>query len=134
MPAHSATPAHLAPTPSFPPDRDPALRFIGAGTPMREMVRSHDWRRTPLGAIADWPASLRTAVGVVMHSVHPMFLWWGERLVQIYNDAYVPCFGEGKHPAALGQAGADCWPEIWPIIGPQIEQVRNGGESRWYAD
>ncbi|WP_217428519.1 hybrid sensor histidine kinase/response regulator [Rugamonas rivuli] len=113
---------------------DAGWRFIGAGTPMRDLVQRHAWEHTPLGAISTWPASLRTAVGLVMHSVHPMFLWWGEQLVQIYNDAYVPSFGQGKHPAALGQAGRECWPEIWSVIGPQIESVRNGGEPRWYAD
>ena len=48
-----------------------------------------------------------------------MFLWCGPELVQFYNDAYIPSFGQGKHPAAMGQRGRDCWPEIWPIIGPQ---------------
>ncbi|OGX82081.1 hypothetical protein BEN49_02695 [Hymenobacter coccineus] len=41
-----------------------------------------------------------------------MFLWWGADLVQFYNDAYRPSLGHaGKHPAALGQRGADCWPK-----------------------
>ncbi|MTV40317.1 hybrid sensor histidine kinase/response regulator [Duganella radicis] len=122
------------PVTPFPGPQDKLPRFIGSGTPMRDLVQSHRWEDTPLGAIAGWPASLRTAVSVVLHSVHPMFLWWGEELTQIYNDAYVPCFGAGKHPAALGQAGRVCWPEIWPIIGPQIDAVRNGREPRWYAD
>ncbi|MQA41381.1 hybrid sensor histidine kinase/response regulator [Rugamonas aquatica] len=117
-----------------PVECDTGWRFIGAGTPMRDLVQRHAWEYTPLGPIASWPASLRTAVGLVMHSVHPMFLWWGEQLVQVYNDAYVPSFGQGKHPAALGQAGRECWPEIWSVIGPQIDSVRNGGEPRWYAD
>jgi signal transduction histidine kinase len=111
-----------------------SYRFIGGGTPMRDMVRDFPWQDTVLGAIDDWSAALRTSVGIVMHSVHPMFLWWGDELTQVYNDAYVPCFGDGKHPAALGQGGRECWAEIWPIIGPQIEAVRNGGEPRWYAD
>ncbi|WP_166454936.1 hybrid sensor histidine kinase/response regulator [Duganella aquatilis] len=101
---------------------------------MRDRVQAHDWDHTPLGPIASWPGSLRAAVSIVMHSAQPMFLWWGEELIQIYNDAYVPCFGVGKHPAALGQAGRQCWPEIWPIIGPQIDAVRHGREARWYAD
>ncbi|HEX7987145.1 MAG TPA: ATP-binding protein [Duganella sp.] len=127
--------AHSVTTLSFPAAADAhPYRFIGQGTPMRDMVRDFPWHTTALGAIGDWPAALRTAVGIVMHSVHPMFLWWGEQLTQVYNDAYVPCFGEGKHPAALGNRGRECWAEIWPIIGPQIEEVRNGGESRWYAD
>ncbi|MYM35978.1 response regulator [Duganella sp. FT94W] len=112
----------------------PSPRFIGAGTPMRDLVQAHRWEDTPLGAVADWPASLRTAVSIVLHSAHPMFLWWGEEMIQIYNDAYVPCFGVGKHPGALGQEGRRCWPEIWPIIGPQIEAVRAGREACWYAD
>jgi signal transduction histidine kinase len=119
---------------SLPLADSPLPRFIGSGTPMRELVRAHRWEDTPLGPVDGWPASLRSAVSIVLQSVHPMFLWWGEQLTQVYNDAYAPCFGEGKHPAALGQAGRQCWPEIWHIIGPQIEDVRQGGEPRWYAD
>jgi signal transduction histidine kinase len=128
MPSHTIS---LSPVVA---DRQRAHRFIGGGTPMRDMVQDFPWDGTALGDIAGWPVSLRTSVGVLMHSAHPMFLWWGEELVQIYNDAYVPCFGEGKHPGALGQNGRDCWPEIWSIIGPQIESVRNGGEARWYEN
>ncbi|MRX08158.1 response regulator [Pseudoduganella sp. FT25W] len=119
---------------SFPDAAACLPRCIGAGTPMRDRVQAYDWDNTPLGPIAGWPGSLRAAVSIVMHSVQPMFLWWGEELIQIYNDAYVPCFGVGKHPAALGQGGRACWPEIWPIIGPQIDAVRHGREARWYAD
>jgi len=127
--------AHSVTTLSFPAAvGERSYRFIGGGTPMRDMVRDFPWQDTVLGAIDDWPVALRTSVGIVMHSVHPMFLWWGEELTQVYNDAYVPCFGDGKHPAALGHAGRECWAETWSIIGPQIEAVRNGGESRWYAD
>ena len=111
-----------------------SYRFIGSGTPMRDMVRNFPWQNTVLGAIDGWPDALRTSVGIVLHSAHPMFLWWGDQLTQIYNDAYVPCFGQGKHPAALGEGGPACWDEIWPVIGPQIDEVRNGGEARWYGD
>jgi hypothetical protein len=52
-----------------------------------------------------------------------MFLWWGPELVQFYNDAYLPSIGRGKHPGAMGQRGRDCWQEIWPILGPQIDDV-----------
>ncbi len=49
---------------------------------------------------------------MLLRSRHPMFLWWGPELVQFYNDAYVPSFGVGKHPAAMGQRGAESWREI----------------------
>jgi signal transduction histidine kinase/ActR/RegA family two-component response regulator len=63
-----------------------------------------------------------------------MFLWWGPELIQFYNDAYLPSFGVGKHPAAMGQPGRECWPEIWPIIGPQIEDVMLRGVPSWNED
>ena len=64
-----------------------------------------------------------------------MFLWWGPELIQFYNDAYRPSLGDkGKHPTALGQKGADCWPEIWPTIKPLIDQVLGGGEAIWNED
>ncbi|WP_421825678.1 PAS domain-containing sensor histidine kinase [Larkinella sp.] len=59
-----------------------------------------------------------------------MVLFWGNELIQFYNDAFRPSLGnQGKHPGALGQRGQDCWPEIWPTIKPLIDQVLAGGES-----
>jgi hypothetical protein len=55
--------------------------------------------------IAGWPASLKTIVGILLHSRQPMFLWWGPDLIQFYNDAYLPSFGHGKHPIGHGAAG-----------------------------
>jgi signal transduction histidine kinase len=63
-----------------------------------------------------------------------MFLWWGKELTQFYNDGYRPSIGSDKHPKALGQPGRQCWPEIWHIIGPQIEGVMSRGESTWHED
>ncbi|MVM36362.1 PAS domain-containing protein, partial [Spirosoma sp. HMF4905] len=39
-----------------------------------------------------------------------------------------------KHPTALGQPGADCWPEAWSVIQPLIEQVRTTREATWSQD
>ena len=64
-----------------------------------------------------------------------MFLFWGPELVQLYNDDYGPSFGElGRHPAALGIRGKDCWTDIWDSIGPQLAQVMTTGEATWYED
>lgn len=108
--------------------------FIGSGPVMRDLIRQYDWSTTPLGPISTWPASLKTTTAIVLNSKHPMFIWWGPDLIQLYNDAYLPSFGEGKHPAALGQRGIECWPEIWHIIGPQIQAVLNGENATWYED
>lgn len=107
--------------------------FFGFG-PSAEAARAVDWARTPLGPVELWSSSLRTTLATIFHSRHPMFLWWGSDLVQFYNDAYLPSFGVGKHPAAMGQRGRACWPEIWHIIGPQIDDVMRRAEPSWNED
>lgn len=110
-----------------------ASRIFGIGE-MAELTRAFDWSRTSTGPIDRWPEALLNTVNTLLNSRHPMFLWWGEELVQFYNDAYRPSLGEGKHPTALGQKGEDCWPEIWPIIFPQIEAVMTRGEASWHEN
>ncbi|MFN7145003.1 MAG: hypothetical protein ACK4YP_14595, partial [Myxococcota bacterium] len=90
---------------------------------MRARVEAFDWSRTPLGPRESWPQSLRTTVGICLDTRFPTNLWWGDGLVQIYNDAYRPVLG-GKHPRALGQNGRTCWAEIWPVVGPLCDRVR----------
>ncbi len=98
---------------------------------MAELIRDFDWARTPLGGVEAWPDTLLTTVNLLIASRHPMFLWWGPELIQFYNDGYRPSIRADKHPSAVGQRGRDCWPEIWHIIGPQIDAVMNQGESTW---
>ena len=97
-------------------------------------TRSLRWRRTPVGPVDRWPEALLITVNTLLGSRHPMFLWWGEELVQFYNDAYRPSICEDKHPRALGQRGRECWPEVWPIIGPQIDAVMTRGEPSWHEN
>jgi PAS domain S-box-containing protein len=108
--------------------------FLSGGGICGALARSFDWTKTRLGPPGSWPSSLKTTVGILLNSRHPMFLWWGPDLVQIYNDAYLPSFGVGKHPAAMGQRGRDCWQEIWPIIAPQIDDVMQHGRPSWNED
>ncbi|HEY0554868.1 MAG TPA: GAF domain-containing sensor histidine kinase, partial [Thermoanaerobaculia bacterium] len=88
------------------------------GARMREM----DWSRTSLGPPELWPRSLKTAVRIMLTSRQPMFVWWGEALVNLYNDAYKAIVG-GRHPEALGMPAAQLWREIWDQVGPRAESV-----------
>jgi signal transduction histidine kinase len=108
-------------------------KLYGAGE-MADLTRAFDWSTTSIGAMDSWPEVLINTVNTLLNSRHPMFLWWGENLIQFYNDAYRPSLGVGKHPMALGQKGAECWPEIWPIIFPQINAVMTRGEASWHED
>jgi signal transduction histidine kinase len=101
---------------------------------MRALTDAFDWSTTPVGVREDWSPALRTAVDLILESNHPMFIWWGPELTQFYNDAYRRTMGPERHPSALGQPGRQCWEEIWPIIGPQIETVLAGGPATWHED
>jgi PAS domain S-box-containing protein len=103
---------------------------MSASPRMSARLASHDWAATPLGPMEAWPQSLRIAVGICMNSRFPMFVWWGPKLVNIYNDAYIPVMG-GKHPAGFGQPARDWWGEIWDVVGVQADAVMHRGEATW---
>ncbi|HLM64169.1 MAG TPA: hypothetical protein VK306_07710, partial [Acidimicrobiales bacterium] len=93
-----------------------------------------DWSATPLGPVAGWPQSLRTAVGICLTSRFPLLVWWSDELVMVYNDAYRPILGASKHPGAMGAPGRLIWPEIWDVIGPMLEGVLRGDGATWSDD
>lgn len=99
--------------------------FLTAGGTMAELISARDWSSTPLGPIRDWPAGLRTAVGIMLRSRFPMFMGWGEDLAMFYNDAYVPILAD-KHPAALGQRMDVVWADVWDVLAPLVDGVLAG--------
>ena len=108
--------------------------FLQGGGEMGGLMRSKDWSRAAVGDPNNWPQSLKTLIGTILHARFPMFLWWGTELTCFYNDAYRPSLGEnGKHPAILGAPAEQAWPEIWPVIKPLIDKVLLG-ESVWMED
>ena len=115
-------------------DKSASADFLAGGGEMGALTRTYDWSASPLGPPEFWPQSLRTAIRILLNTNHPMFIWWGEELIQFYNDAYCKTMGPERHPSALGQRGRECWAEIWDVIGPQIEQVMRGGGATWHEN
>ena len=100
---------------------------------MGALMRALDWAKTPLGPIAEWPQSLKTALSICLESRFPIVMYWGPEYVVLYNDAYRTILGS-KHPRALGQRCRDCWGEIWDTIGPMLDKVVRTGEATWSND
>ena len=98
--------------------------LVGGGE-MGKLLREKDWSDSPLGAIADWPASLRTTVSLVLNSNFPISLTWGEQHTQIYNDGYWPICGD-KHPTSMGQDFSECWASAFPVIGDAFYRALSG--------
>ncbi len=109
--------------------------FLNGGGEMGKLIRALDWSATTLGPVDSWPQSLRTALGIVLHAKFPMFLWWGNDLIQFYNDAYLPSLrSSATYPLALGQKGEDYWGELWSTIKPVVDHILSGNEATWNED
>ncbi|MDB5616700.1 PAS domain-containing sensor histidine kinase [Tardiphaga sp.] len=96
------------------------------------MIRAFDWASTSLGPIEDWPQSLKTATGLVVHSAVPMVMLWGDDGVMIYNDAYA-VFASRRHPQLLGSKVQEGWPEA-AGFNDHIMKVGLAGGTLAYRD
>lgn len=94
----------------------------------RKASASTDATPSLLGPPQSWPQNLKTSVRVVLTSNHPMLVWWGEQLINLYNDGYAT-FLYSRHPAALGQPASTVWPEIWHLVGPRAESAIQRDEA-----
>src|ERR1700743_1541954 len=101
-----------------------------SGARMADLLAASDCDGSSLGPRELWPEALKIAVQIVMNSRFPMFIWWGPRLISIYNDGYVPMLGK-KHPASFARPASEVWHEIWDVVGPQTDAVIRHRRSTW---
>ncbi|MET0245842.1 MAG: PAS domain-containing protein, partial [Sphingomonas sp.] len=105
-----------------------APAFLDNHGEMAQRIRENDWSAHPLGTPETWPAPLRFALDLALGSAFPTAIYWGPDFRLLYNDAWAPIPAE-RHPLALGRPGAEVWPEIWDVVGPQMQEAvaRNRG-------
>jgi PAS domain S-box-containing protein len=113
--------------------RENRTPWLDGGGQMDALIRTKDWRETPLGPLEEWPESLKLSTSICVSSRFDMIVWWGSDLIMLYNDSYRRTLG-AKHPFALGQPGHLVYPEIWDVIGPMLNNVMSTGEATWSAD
>ena len=104
------------------------------GSTLRVRIAQHDWAASALGPMDDWPMSLRTVVALMLDSTEPMVAWWGDELVQIFNDAYAPRVAHCGAAGGLGERASDCWKHSWHTIEPQVSAVMSGHSANRYQD
>ena len=102
--------------------------ILAGGGELGALMRAKDWSTTPLGSVEHWPESLKTAVRIVLTSRQAMSVWWGDQMINLYNDAYKEILG-GKHPSALGQPASVVFPDVWHVAEPRAQSamLRNEG-------
>ena len=108
----------------------PSAGFLAGGGELGALMRATDWSQTSLGPVELWPQALRTAVRIMLTSRQPMFVWWGDELINLYNDAYKAIVG-GKHPQALGQPASVVWREIWDQVEPRARTAMTANEGTY---
>ena len=97
--------------------------FLNGGGEMGELIRKIAWNKTTLGDITDWPTSLKTTLGMILHSAFPMCYFWGAEHICFYNDAFRKNLeGEDYNPV-IGKKGSEAWPNMWELLDPIINEV-----------
>jgi signal transduction histidine kinase/CheY-like chemotaxis protein len=113
-------------------DSLPDRPWLDGGGETGALIRAFDWSRTALGALGDWPQSLRTATELLLRSPVPIVLLWGEQGYMIYNDAYSLFAGE-RHPALLGSEVREGWSEV-AEFNDNVMRVGLAGGTLAYKD
>ena len=123
------------------------LTFLAGGGETGERIRRMDWSDTPLGHPSGWPEVLKLALSLALNSSFPKCIVWGDGLITLHNDAFIPILGRNKADA-LGKSFAEVWHEAWPEIEPILNRAflgeatfmenfplvidRNGGSEQAY--
>ncbi len=105
--------------------------FLAGGGAMGAMIAGHDWSGT-LGPVEAWPQSLKSVVGLMVHSPVPLVLLWGPDGIMIYNDGY-SVFAGGRHPRLLGSKVLEGWPEA-ADLNRLVMKTGLAGDTLSYKD
>ena len=99
---------------------------------MAGRIRTFDWSHTELGALDTWPASLCSAVQMLLASPVPIVMLWGRLGYMIYNDAY-SVFAGGRHPYLLGSPVELGWPEVAEFNRNVLDTCLAGGTLSYHS-
>lgn len=104
-----------------------------AGGEMARLIESFDWSRSPLGPMAQWPQSLKTALNICLRSRFQLAVYWGPQLIFLYNDAEREVIG-AMHPSALGKPAQEVLVDMWDTVRPMLYKALEDGEATWSVD
>ncbi|HYZ64733.1 MAG TPA: PAS domain-containing protein [Acetobacteraceae bacterium] len=94
---------------------------------MADRIAAFDWGGTRLGPVDDWPATLRTAVALMLDWPVPACIGVGRELLCLHNDAFRALLGAKP---ALGRPLAEVWPEAWSALAPIAARALAGTASQ----
>lgn len=107
-------------------DRSEGQAWLAGGGITGARLRAKDWSSTSLGAPAQWPHAVRTAVSICLHSRLPILLVVGSDQSIIYNDAFVPFLGGVEQSLVFGEPTRAEWGASWERLRPTFATVLAG--------
>ncbi len=121
----------MNPSPQFQSRSIPSAGGRGAvikgNSTMAEELKGHDWSAST-GPIDGWPTERIALVNLVLASPFPSALLLGHELLMIHNDAFRSVLAPGRR-SSLGEPCRLGWAEAWPMVGQQMIQVLETGET-----
>jgi hypothetical protein len=112
--------------------QDPG-NLIHGDSQMTTLIRGHDWGSSALGPMEGWSDGLLCSVNLMLGCAFPSLLFWGQELVQFYNDGFAPLLAD-RHPSGLGMPGPEFWSDAWAIVGPHFESVMKDGVTVFHQN
>jgi PAS domain S-box-containing protein len=106
--------------------------FLRRGGKLGRLIAEFPWQTTSMGHLDGWPSHIKVAVSLMLRSVAPIAMLWGEDGVMIYNDAYSELAGK-RHPRLLGSKVREGWPEV-ADFNDNVMLVVLAGETLSYRD
>jgi two-component sensor histidine kinase len=98
---------------------------------MADAILAFPWESSVLGPIDGWPDVLKTTVATMLESRFPQCVVWGDELITLPNEAFLPILGD--KPAALGRVFSEVWAEVWSDVAP-IAAAAFRGEATFVED
>ena len=96
--------------------------------PMSDRIRVFDWALTSLGPLTNWSPAHLAALNLMLGCRFPAVLLSGPNFITAYNDEFLPLMAD-KHPAGLGQPGAEVFAEASETLTRQWNRVFNDRET-----
>ena len=97
-------------------------------TPWQQWMRNLDWSQSSLGPMSAWPLQLRQMVLLITQDPQPAAVYWGDRHIHVYNEAYTHILG-GKHPSLQGHDPHIILDKVWGEFDTILTECKITGRA-----
>tara|TARA_R110002072_G_scaffold140286_1_gene284358 strand:+ start:266485 stop:269718 length:3234 start_codon:yes stop_codon:yes gene_type:complete len=97
---------------------------------VKALFEQTNWPATSLGDYTNWPENLVTVLRMVLDSPIPMCIYWGDNLIQLYNDSYLQALGDPLAYQSFAKRAQETYGAEWAAVSTTFKSVMNGVSVR----